>query len=272
MIIIIVANIKTGEVGLNQNHQTVLLTGASQGIGYAVLERLLVEGYKVVATDRCIDALDTKLDAVKKQYAAQLDYYAIDLLDSQLAQQVAQLCSEYHFDHLVSCAGVLSSGSVHEMSVETIKQMFDINTFGALTMIQQVAKGMKRRKAGNIVVIGSNAANTPRLNIGAYAASKSALHMLVKCSGLELAEYGIRCNIISPGSTRTEMQTQLWHENYGESQVIAGNLEQYRLGIPLRKMAEPADIANSVLFLMSDAARQITMHDLRVDGGATLDN
>ncbi|MDW6092712.1 2,3-dihydro-2,3-dihydroxybenzoate dehydrogenase [Vibrio rhizosphaerae] len=257
---------------MNQHHQTVLLTGASQGIGYAVLERLLAEGYKVVATDRCIHALEAALAGVQQKYTTQLDYYAIDLLDNQLAQQVAQLCSEYQFDHFVSCAGVLSSGSVHAMSVEEIQQMFHINTFGTLTMMQQVAKGMKQRQSGNMVIIGSNAANTPRLNIGAYAASKSALHMLVKCCALELAEFGIRCNIVSPGSTRTDMQTQLWHDNYGEQQVIEGNLAQYRLGIPLRKMAEPVDIANSVLFLMSDAARQITMHDLRVDGGATLDH
>ncbi|SHF03960.1 2,3-dihydro-2,3-dihydroxybenzoate dehydrogenase [Vibrio gazogenes] len=257
---------------MKQNNETVLLTGASQGIGYAVLDRLLVEGYKVVATDRCIDALETKLDDFKQTYGDQLDYYAIDLLDPRLAQQVAQLCREYQFDHFVSCAGVLSIGNVHAMAAEDIRQMFDINTFGALTMIQQVAEGMKHRQSGSIVVIGSNSANTPRLNIGAYAASKSALHMLVKCCALELAEYGIRCNIVSPGSTRTEMQTQLWRDNYGEQQVIEGNLEQYRLGIPLSRIAEPADIAKSVLFLLSDAARQITMHDLRVDGGATLDN
>ncbi|QMV14164.1 2,3-dihydro-2,3-dihydroxybenzoate dehydrogenase [Vibrio spartinae] len=257
---------------MKQNNETVLLTGASQGIGYAVLERLLAEGYKVVATDRCMDALESKLGDFKRAYGEQLDWYAIDLLDRQLAQQVAQLCREYHFDHFVSCAGVLNIGNVHAMAAEDIRQMFDINTFGALTMIQHVAEGMKHRQSGSIVVIGSNSANTPRLNIGAYAASKSALQMLVKCTALELAEYGIRCNIVSPGSTRTEMQTQLWHDNYGEQQVIEGNLEQYRLGIPLKTMAEPVDIANAVLFLMSDSARQITMHDLRVDGGATLDN
>lgn len=257
---------------MNQNNQTVLLTGSSQGIGYAVLERLLIEGYRVVATDRCIDKLDEHLASLQRQYAERLDCYAIDLLDSQLDQKVAQLCRQYRFDHLISCAGILSIGSVSSMSIEEIRKMFEVNTFAAMSIIQNVAKGMKQRKSGNIVVIGSNSANTPRMNIGGYAASKSALHLLVKCCALELAEFGIRCNIVSPGSTRTEMQTQLWNESYGEQQVIEGNLAQYRLGIPLGRMAEPADIANTVLFLMSDSARQITMHDLRVDGGATLDN
>ncbi len=258
---------------MNKKNKTVLLTGASQGIGYAVLNRLLIEGYKVVATDRCAKQLRTQLDSLLKIYDDQLSYCQVDLLDHKnVEQSVAHLCEVYSFDHLVSCAGILNLGSVSSMPLEDIKSMFDVNTFGALAMIQGVAKGMIERQSGGIVVIGSNSANTPRHNIGAYAASKSALHMLVKCTALELSEHGIRCNLVSPGSTRTEMQTQLWSDNYGETQVIQGSLDQYRLGIPLGRIAEPNDIADAVLFLMSDSAKQITMHDLRVDGGATLDN
>ncbi len=253
--------------------QTVLLTGASKGIGFAVLELLLKEGYKIVATDRDLESLQENLSSLINAYPNQLSFYALDLQDHALIEsKVSQLCRDYRFDHCVSCAGILNIGSVSSMKLSDVKQMFDVNTFGALAVIQSVANQMIERKKGNIVVIGSNSANTPRKNIGAYAASKSALHMLVKCTALELAEYNIRCNLISPGSTRTEMQTQLWDENYGEKQVIQGDTSQYRLGIPLGQIAEPTDIANAVLFLMSDSARQITMHDLRVDGGATLDN
>ncbi|WP_394145614.1 2,3-dihydro-2,3-dihydroxybenzoate dehydrogenase [Vibrio atypicus] len=262
-----------GNQRLNQTEQTVLMTGASQGIGYAVLERLLEQGYRVVATDRCAEQLSLKLRPLLERYDQQLSFYQVDLLDhSSVEKSIAHLCNAYCFDHLVSCAGVLNLGRVSQMPLDEIKNMFDVNTFGALAVIQGVAKGMIERRSGSIVVIGSNSANTPRLNIGAYAASKSALHMLVKCTAMELAEFGIRCNLISPGSTRTDMQTQLWNESYGEKEVVQGNLEQYRLGIPLGRMAEPNDIADAVLFLMSDSARQITMHDLRVDGGATLDN
>ncbi len=102
--------------------------------------------------------------------------------------------------------------------------------------MQGVASSMKARQQGSMVIIGSNAANTPRMSIGAYGASKAALHMLVKCIGMELAPYGIRCNLVSPGSTRTAMQQQLWTEQYGEAQVIAGDAAQFRLGIPLNKL------------------------------------
>ncbi len=131
-----------------------------------------------------------------------------------------------------------------------------MNAFGVLFCMQGVASFMKARQQGSMVIIGSNAANTPRMSIGAFGALKAALHMLVKCIGMELAPYGIRFNLVSPGSTRTAMQQQLWTEPYGEAQVIAGDAEQFRLGILLNKIAEPADIAKAVLFCYP--IRQVT--------------
>ncbi|MFZ5604516.1 MAG: SDR family oxidoreductase, partial [Pseudomonadota bacterium] len=79
------------------------------------------------------------------------------------------------------------------------------------------------------------------------------------------------CNIVSPGSTDTPMQQQLWTTPNGRASVLEGSLEKFRLGIPLQRIATPDDIAAAVAFLASDRARHITLHDLRVDGGATLD-
>lgn len=86
--------------------------------------------------------------------------------------------------------------------------------------------------------------------MAAYASSKAAAVMFTKCLGLELAEYNIRCNIVSPGSTETDMQWSLWADE--------------------KKLAKPSDIADAVLFLVSGQAGHITMHNLCVDGGATL--
>jgi 2,3-dihydro-2,3-dihydroxybenzoate dehydrogenase len=94
--------------------------------------------------------------------------------------------------------------------------------------------------------------------------------MFTRCLGLELAEYGIRCNIVAPGSTMTPMQTGMWADESGADRVIAGVPEQFKAGIPLGKIATPEDIANAVLFLLSDRAGHITMTDIYVDGGATM--
>lgn len=254
--------------------QHVLLTGAAKGIGFSTLEHLLDSGAKVLATDIDLELLANKADLLVGRYPGQLRIEKLDLSQPDQVQLAVRGWMIEHgpFDHLVSCAGILHLGALCDMPFHQIEQTFMVNTFGTLSVMQAVSQSMKTRGKGNIVVVGSNAANTPRANMGAYAASKSALHMFVKSIGIELAPLGIRCNLVSPGSTRTEMQLQLWHDQYGEEQVIAGDAQQFRLGVPLGKIAEPENIAQSILFLMSDAANHITMHDLRVDGGATLDH
>jgi NAD(P)-dependent dehydrogenase (short-subunit alcohol dehydrogenase family) len=85
-----------------------------------------------------------------------------------------------------------------------------------------------------------------------------------------LVKYNIRCNTVSPGSTNTEMQRSLWKDENGAAAVVAGMPETFKVGIPLKKMAMPSEIADVVLFLVSDRANHITMSDICVDGGATL--
>jgi 2,3-dihydro-2,3-dihydroxybenzoate dehydrogenase len=104
-----------------------------------------------------------------------------------------------------------------------------------------------------------------------YAASKAAATSYTRSVGLAVAGHGIRVNVVSPGSTLTPMLTGMWTSDTDRERVLTGTPEQFRLGIPLGRIADPADIASTAVFLLSDAARHITMHDLRVDGGATLD-
>ncbi|EKG53601.1 2,3-dihydro-2,3-dihydroxybenzoate dehydrogenase [Vibrio cholerae HC-41A1] len=231
-------------------------------------------GAQVMAADCEWQLLLEQSESLLGRYPDQLTLKKLDLAEPEaVREQVNQWAEQVAgFDHLVCCAGILHVAPLHEMPMEQVSSIFTVNAFGVLACMQGVASSMKARQQGSMVIIGSNAANTPRMSIGAYGASKAALHMLVKCIGMELAPYGIRCNLVSPGSTRTAMQQQLWTEQYGEAQVIAGDAAQFRLGIPLNKIAEPADIAQAVLFLLSDNAGHITLHDLRVDGGATLDH
>jgi 2,3-dihydro-2,3-dihydroxybenzoate dehydrogenase len=129
---------------------------------------------------------------------------------------------------------------------------------------------MAARGRGTIVTVGSNVTGVVRHGMGAYAASKAAATMLTKCLGLELAEHGVRCNVVSPGSTDTPMQRAMWHDGDGAQAVIQGTPRTYRVGIPLRRLAEPRDVAEAVVLLVSDRSRHITMQELYVDGGATL--
>lgn len=120
------------------------------------------------------------------------------------------------------------------------------------------------------MTVASNAARTPRAEMAAYAASKAAASQLTKSLGIELAPHGIRCNVVAPGSTETPMLSSMWHDESGREATVRGRPEAYRLGIPLGRIAQPENISDAVLFLLSDEASHITLHDLTVDGGATL--
>jgi 2,3-dihydro-2,3-dihydroxybenzoate dehydrogenase len=106
--------------------------------------------------------------------------------------------------------------------------------------------------------------------MGIYGASKAAAAMITKSLGLEVAEHGVRCNVVAPGSTDTPMLRGMWHDEADRERTVAGNLASYKLGIPVGRVAQPQNIADAVLFLLSDQASHIVLHTLTVDGGATL--
>lgn len=245
-----------------------VVTGAAQGIGAAVVRALVGRGVRVAALDIQIDALQN----LAAQHDGDVKAYGVDLRSSQSVNAVVETIEMDMgpIDMLVNVAGILRMASVVDVSDEDWENTFAVNTHGVFYLSRAVARCMQPRKRGAIVTVGSNAAAVPRMQMAAYAASKAAACHFTKCLGLELAGSGIRCNIVSPGSTDTAMQRQLWQSDADAQKVIAGSLPSFKTGIPMERIASPDDIAASVLFLLSDDARHITLHDLCVDGGATL--
>lgn len=234
-----------------------LVTGAAQGIGAAVARLLTERGARVVATDRQADRPGlARLDVT--------DAAAVEAEVERVERTVGPI------DILVNVAGILRPALALETTDENWAATFAVNTDGVFHTCRAVGRRMAGRGAGSIVTVGSNAAGVPRTTMAAYAASKAATAMFVRCLGLELARSGVRCNLVSPGSTDTEMQRSLWRDPSAEQRVIDGDPASYRVGIPLGRIADPEDIAEAVVFLAGDRARHITMQDLYVDGGATL--
>ncbi|MFC5386962.1 2,3-dihydro-2,3-dihydroxybenzoate dehydrogenase [Aquamicrobium segne] len=238
-----------------------LVTGAGGGIGAAVVRQLLDEGARVVASD-----LNTAMlaDLACTTHALDVrDSTAVDALVTRIEAEQGPI------DFGVNVAGVLATGLVTETDDGAWRQVFAVNTDGVFHVSRALARVMTPRQRGAIVTVSSNAAGVPRHAMAAYAASKAASTMFTRCLGMELAPHGIRCNIVAPGSTLTPMQTGMWADDSGAKKVIAGSLETFKSGIPLGKLASPDDIADAIVFLLSDRAAHITMADLYVDGGAT---
>lgn len=249
----------------------VLVTGAARGIGLAVCQRFVREGCRVAALDSDERTLSLAAQPLRAEGHELLELPVDVRSAARVEEAVERIESSWGpIATLVSVAGILRVGLVCELSEESFRDTLDTNVLGTFHVCQSVARRMQARRVGNIVAVGSNAASVARTHMAAYAASKAALRSFMQCLGLELAEFGIRCNVVSPGSTDTDMQRAYWSEAQGEREVLEGNAEGYRVGIPLRRLAEPEDVANAAWFLASNQARHITLHDLRVDGGATL--
>lgn len=249
--------------------RTALVTGAGQGIGEAVAHLLAERGAYVVAADRTADPAEggTIRHGAGHLTPRRLDVTegpAVDALIDDLVRTSGRL------DILVNVAGVLRPSPVVELSDQDWQETFAVNTTGVFHTCRAAARHMTAQGGGSIVTVGSNAAGVPRTGMAAYAASKAAAGHFTKCLGLELARSQVRCNVVSPGSTDTAMQRQLWHAPDAEQRVVDGDPGSYRTGIPLGRIADAGDIAEAVGFLVSDRARHITLHDLYVDGGATL--
>lgn len=249
-------------LGKNTSKKIAWVTGVNQGMGAQIMQQLIAQNIYVVGFDLSINNLVNS------------DHYEVHQCDVRDSSQISNLCQKLLKtsppDYFINTAGVLHLDGHDTLSEDAWLQTFEVNTFAPFYFLKHLSPHFRTQRSGSIVMVSSNSAHTPRINMAAYGASKAAFTSFSKTAGLELAEYGVRLNIVSPGSTATPMLRQLWKDESGEQKTIRGNLEQYKVGIPLQKIALTEDIANAVMFLISDQASHITMHDLVIDGGATL--
>ncbi|MFH9134318.1 2,3-dihydro-2,3-dihydroxybenzoate dehydrogenase [Streptomyces sp. NPDC017524] len=248
-----------------------LITGAAGGIGAAVARALGGRGATVAAVDRDADGLSRTVQKLTADGVI-AEAFPADITDRAEVGNVVDSVEQRlgPVDFLVNAAGVLRLAEARHLTDQDWDATFAVNATGVFVMSRTVVNRMVPRGRGAIVTVASNAAGTARTQMAAYAASKAAATMFTKCLGLEVAQHGIRCNLVAPGSTDTPMLSSMWHDGSGRRSTLAGRADAYRVGIPLGKLAMPSDIADAVAFLLSDQAGHITLHSLTVDGGATL--
>ncbi|WP_327147779.1 SDR family oxidoreductase [Nocardia sp. NBC_01329] len=258
----------------------VIVTGAAGGIGAAIAAELAGDSAHISLWDR-----DSRVHEVAARLGRQ--YEGTDITSVEVDVSDAAVVAEAFDKELaergaprvvVHAAGSMIGGSALDTSPAEWQRCVAVNTNGAVYVAQRAAREMVAAGRGSIVVVSSNSASVPRVNLAAYGAAKAAASAFTRSLALQVAPHGVRVNLVSPGSTDTPMLRGMYADSddnglgeAGRASLLDGDPENYRLGIPLRRIADPTDIAAAVRFLVSDAARHITMHDLRVDGGATLD-
>jgi 2,3-dihydro-2,3-dihydroxybenzoate dehydrogenase len=246
-----------------------LVTGAQRGIGFACAQALVGAGARVA----CVDLPGGTLESAVERLGAAASAHPADLAEvARLGGLVAEVVRLHgRLDVLVNAAGTLDPAPFLELTPERWDRTLAVNARGTLFLAQACARHfVAERVAGRIILVASIVGRpVVRPNNTAYSASKAALIQAARCLALELAPHGITVNTVSPGSTATEMLVDVQARGDVES-IIRGNVAEWRLGIPLGRLAEPSDQAALVVFLAGEGARHITGQDLAVDGGQTV--
>lgn len=242
-----------------------IVTGAASGIGRATAQRLCddarargVDEPQVALADIAEAPLHETARIVKES-GARAHVIVGDLSDASFPQRLIDIAAAAMggIDVLVSNAGIFQKATLLELSVADYDRTFAINT-RATWLLAKAAFPHLQQSRGVIVATSSIAAYEPTPAIGAYSASKAALMMIIRQLACDWGPYGIRCNSVSPGTTRTNISANSGVESATPSRGVN----------PLGIVAEPEDQAAAIAFLASPDARFVNGADLVVDGGA----
>lgn len=241
-------------------NKTALITGCNRGIGRAVLELFASNGANLIACARN-ESTDFKeyISQISKKYNITIDPLYFDLRNEQEIKTILKplLLEKRRIDILVNNAGIAFGGLLHMTSISRMKEVFEINFFSQMLIIQLVSKQMIRQNCGSIINLASIAGIDSFPGYSAYGSSKAALIYATKTLSKELAANNIRINAIAPGLTDTDMAQQM--ESNAKTTMV--------LGSAMNRLASPIEIANLTLFLASDRSSFINGQVIRVDGG-----
>lgn len=258
------------------NGRVIAVTGGAGGIGLATCRRILAEGGRVAVFDLDSAAMDsaiTKLDPSRESsigiVADTLDEASIDLAVAETVERFGRI------DGLVAAAGIRQTAApATELDLDVWDRTFAVNVKGSFIAARSVIRALRSQAdaQGSIVFISSVTALSARKGFSAYCSSKAAVLHLARVLSLELAAEGIRVNTICPSVTATPMMEEAQRTEGPEvvQRKIDGSLENFVTRVPLGRLAQPAEQASVIVFLLSDDSSFMTGTTVAVDGGVSV--
>lgn len=238
--------------------KTILITGASSGIGAATAIACSRLGAQLIISGRNAE----KLSAVYAQLEGE-GHVAI-ACDMCHAEEIQSLCDQLpSLDGMAFCAGITRTIPIKRIKKEDITDIFATNLTSPIEIVNQIVKQKKVNKGGSIVFISSISSSYADMGNSVYAATKGGLISFSRVLALELASKGIRANCVRPGFVAGTGMTE------GLSRLSEDQIQLERQKYPLG-FGETSDIANGIIYLLSDASKWVTGTTLTIDGGITL--
>ncbi len=240
--------------------KTILITGGAGGIGSATARACVALGARVVLTDIREDALKSVIESLPAPSCGGENlYFTADLTKPEELDALVAFCPS--LDGMVCNAGVMKLTLTQFITEEELQRIQRINLNAPILLTRSILKKKKLGRGGSIVFTAS-AAGIYRVSIGnaIYATTKCGIDAFMRTVALEFGPKGIRCNSVNPGMVETALIGSFSEEEK----------EKERQNYPLRRFAQPEDIANGIVYLLSDASAFVTGTALKIDGGMTL--
>jgi 3-oxoacyl-[acyl-carrier protein] reductase len=233
--------------------QTAVVTGGSAGIGKAICEHLLAEGYQVVSLARRPAAIDHP----------RLHSITVDLMDREATRQAAQeLAQRFEVTTLVHNAGVIKPALLEEVDLGDLAALTELHLGAAVSLLQAILPAMRRRQFGRVILLSSRAAQGLQTRTS-YSATKAGMIGMARTWALELAPQGITVNVVAPGP----IQTDMFHEVVpADSPKVA----ELAASLPVRRLGQAGDVARAVRFFAAPENSFVTGQVLYVCGGTSL--
>ncbi len=256
-----------------------VITGAAQGLGAALTERLAHEGCHVVAADLKVDALQAHAEATSQRLKRRVIPVACNVtLEDDVEKLFATAKEQFgRVDVVVANAAILIAEPIFEANAEKWRAVMNVNLFGNFLTFKHACRLMKEQKSGSIVQINSKSGKKGSAANSAYAASKFGGIGLVQSVALEMAKYHVRCNAVCPGNL---LESPLWTDpknglfvqyltagKVPGAQTIDDVRKAYEGQVPLGRGCTYDDIGNVVVFLASDLSSYMTGQAINVTGG-----
>ena len=241
-------------------NKTVVITGSSRGIGFAILEQFAREGANIIAcSNRCSDEVVAKYKDIEQENNISISPLFFDMSDEDAVRKGVKKIKDLTtvVDVLVNNAGISHISPFMLTKSEDVHKVFQINYFSLLVLTNGLLGSLKKAKGASIINMTSIAGLDGGVGVTAYGSSKAAIALTTKVLALELATFKIRVNGVAPAMVDTDMASDM-----GEKAI-----ENTKNATALKRLAQPEEIAKTVLFLASEAAAYITGQTIRVDGG-----
>jgi 3-oxoacyl-[acyl-carrier protein] reductase len=248
--------------------KAVFITGAQSGTGYGIAEFFAKQGYDVFITSRRGEAAEKSAKALSEKYGVFAKGYECNIRNEQqiidifadidktgrFVETLILNAANMGFDPKDPAAGQ----DFWTVPLEDFQKVFETNLVWNFSIVRQAAIRMREHKKGAVVFISSNTAYRAIPNRAAYSASKGGINALTKALAVDLGPFGIRCNVVLPGTIKTARWVEM-----GKKQIVNGTLT------PIGDISDFEDVANAVWYLGTDMSKNVTGTELTVDGGMT---